>query len=107
MAEESRGNKTIHRGGRVLEALFEEDFAPRTALEISQATGIPIGATYRILQGWQELGWVVAVPISGGRGERWMLSERLVEISASYKRHALEQVKAIRDEHRRLTGEEL
>lgn len=99
--------KSAFKAGKVLECLFQDDFQGKTILEIQEATGIEPLAIRRALLTWEELGWVFKTPVSGNKSVRWMVSEKLAEVSASHRRTALDQIHSIEENYKRVTGEEL
>ncbi|WP_029132703.1 hypothetical protein [Sedimenticola selenatireducens] len=99
--------QSVHKAGKVLECLFEDDFKGKTIKEIWDLTGVDPQSARRSLLTWEALGWVVETPVSGGKASRWIVAEKLANISASYRRTALEQIHLIEENYKRITGEEL
>ncbi len=98
---------SVYRAGKVLEALFEDDFQGKTVLEIVGKTGLGFLTVRRCLLTWRALGWVVETPVAGSKSVRWAISEKLAEVAFQYRRHALGQIHEIEKTYLKVSGEEL
>ncbi|MBQ0796246.1 helix-turn-helix domain-containing protein [Zhongshania sp.] len=103
----SQLNHSLLRGLSIMECLFEDSFEGKTLDEIFEATDIPSSTAWRMLQTLEAKGWVVELPVGGSKQGRWRVSAKLTSISASYERHALEQVQTIKREFRGVVGKDL
>lgn len=89
----------------LLEFMVSQGVEGASLKQLGDHTGIPRASLHRYLQVLVDSGWVDAV--GGQKSMLWKPSNHFIKLAFSYRNAVREQVKAIEEEFKDLTGEEL
>ncbi|MGH8469371.1 MAG: helix-turn-helix domain-containing protein [Gammaproteobacteria bacterium] len=108
---EADGIQSVLKAMRVFECLFKDGFSGKTIEQIHQATGIPRTTTRRLLKSFKAGGWVLERATSSGENAHWAsswkVSDKIVEVSAQYRRQVLADIQVNERNYFAVTGENL